>query len=147
MLWKNTKGKEILMKKDNIREVNLYIVVGVLTTLINFIVFNIGLYFNINYRISNTVAFIFSIIFAYIANKLFVFKSKTTGFIELGIEFIKFVSSRLLTYLFELGSLIICVEKICLGKNTSKIIISIIVVILNYILSKTIFSHKGDKVG
>lgn len=134
------------MKKNNIKEVNLYIIVGVLTTLINFIVFNIALYLNINYKISNTVAFIFSIVFAYIANKIFVFKSKTLGFMELLIEFIKFVSSRLLTYIFELGSLIVCVEKLCLGKNISKIIISIIVVILNYILSKTIFSNKGDKV-
>ena len=75
------------------KETFLYVLFGVLTTVVN-----IGIYFiftrifRIDYFTSNTVALIISILFAYITNKFFVFKSKSIEKILLIKEFISFIS-------------------------------------------------------
>ena len=59
------------------KEIILYLIFGVLTTLVNIIIFYL---FNdiikIDYKISNIIAWITSVIFAFITNKLVVFESK-----------------------------------------------------------------------
>ena len=69
--------------KKNIKEIVLYIVFGVLTTVVNFVVFKL---FNMLlgeklYLLNNTVAFIVSVLFAYVTNKIWVFESKKRSYL------------------------------------------------------------------
>ncbi len=130
------------MNKVN-KEIITYVIFGVLTTIVNFVVYGILIVGNIDYRISTTIAFIISILFAYITNKIYVFNSKTYGTIETIVEFIKFLLSRVITYIVDIFGLIILIEIVQIDSMVSKVIINIVVIILNYILSKIIvFQNK-----
>ncbi|HNZ82684.1 MAG TPA: GtrA family protein, partial [Sedimentibacter sp.] len=63
------------MKNIVSKELAAYFIAGVLTTLVNFIVYYAMLFIGIEYKISNTAAFIISVIFAFIVNKKYVFLS------------------------------------------------------------------------
>ena len=100
-----------LLKRVASSEFILYIIVGVLTTLINFVTYAVFVSIlkdkfpdTIYILISNTLAFIIAVIFAYVADKVLVFKNK--DFSKEGIirEFASFISARLIS--FGIGSLI-----------------------------------------
>lgn len=117
-------------------QVNLYIIFGVLTTLINILAYEMINFLGVDYRLSNTIAFIVSVILAYITNKIYVFKSNTPGVNKLIKEIIRFASSRIFTYLLELLILIIFIDGININKSISKWVATGVVVVLNYFLSK-----------
>ena len=140
------------------RELIVYFVFGVCTTIVNLITFKL---FNLilgdeKYLISNVFAWFFSVVFAYTTNKVFVFESKDWGYKTLLKEVTSFFSSRVLTFLIEEFGLYLLVDIVNLknlrldiyvidisGEMIAKIIISVLVVILNYVFSKLfIFKHK-----
>lgn len=138
--------KNIIVKY---KEVILYIVFGGLTTLVNWAVYTpLVHYTNAGIAISNAAAWIVSVVFAFITNKLWVFESKSTKAKLLIKELFSFVASRAVTGAME----IICVPllvKIGLDQTIfgiegawSKLIVSVAVVILNYIFSKLIIFKK-----
>jgi len=121
------------MKFRNLsREVLSYLVVGMLTTLVNFAIYYPLIYAGMDYKLATTAAFIGAVIFAFISNKKFVFLSKK-GFLG---EFIRFMVGRGATYLLDIGSLIFLVEALGISEYVSKIWASILVVISNYLISK-----------
>ena len=64
------------IKKLINKEIILYVIFGVLTTIVNLIAYYLfSNIININYLISNAIAWIISVVFAYITNKFFVFNS------------------------------------------------------------------------
>lgn len=109
-----------------------YIVAGILTTLVNFLVYYVMIYFSIDYKISNTIAFIVSVIFAFIINKKYVFLSNK-GYLN---EFIKFSSGRLFTYILDIGFMILLIEYINVSEYMAKIWTNILVIAVNYFISK-----------
>lgn len=119
-----------------------YIIFGVLTTVINifsYLVLNkIGIY----YVISNVIAFILSIIFAFITNKIYVFNSKTWNLNIVLRESITFLASRLASFIVDTLTLILLVEIIGINDFIAKIIANIIVIIINYLLSKLVVFKK-----
>ena len=59
------------------KEVINYLIFGVLTTLVNFVVYILlARFIHVNETISNAIAWIISVLFAYITNKIYVFNSK-----------------------------------------------------------------------
>ena len=58
------------------KEVIMYLVFGVLTTLVNWICYALLTKKGINMNVSNVIAWIVAVLFAFITNKLFVFESK-----------------------------------------------------------------------
>lgn len=132
--------KKIWMIYDKFKEIFNYIIVGALTTLVSLVsyfvfsrILNIDKMFY--FLLANTLSWILSVLFAYIANKIFVFYSKTLG--KEGLkEFIKFVSSRVLTYLIDIALMFIFVKLVGMNNDISKLIIQFIVLVLNYIFSK-----------
>lgn len=119
------------------RELIDYIFFGGLTTLVNIVVFFIldsGL--NWPYLIANAVAIIVSILFAYITNKLFVFKSTAKSFQENFIEFLKFIGFRLISGLADMLTMWVLVDLIAVDTSISKLLTQFIVVVLNYVFSK-----------
>ena len=130
------------MKKNFNKEIVLYIIIGIITTLINVGLFSLlCLYFE--YKVSNIMTLIVVKITAYVLNKIFVFKSKCNNAFDLIYEFIKFIFFRLITLLIDYFGLILLIEYASINKIISKIIVILIVIILNYIFSKKyVFKEK-----
>lgn len=121
---------------EKLKEVSAYLIFGVLTTLVNIISFYIfNNLLNIDYLIANIISWFLSIIFAYITNKNYVFKNHKEDNFK---TFILFISSRLTTLLLDMLFMILLIEKIQISEINSKIIVQIMVVVINYLLSKLI---------
>lgn len=126
-------------------EIINYLIFGVLTTLVS-----IGTYFifarllNFHYLVSNVLSFIISVLFAFVTNKLYVFKSKDKTKNKVLKEFIAFISSRLLSFGTDTLIMYILVSVIKIDDMIAKIIVQIIVIVMNYILSK-VFVFKKKK--
>lgn len=132
MKWLNKLYKYILTK-----EALLYIIFGIGTTAVNILVFQSLVYFGYKYTISNLIAIIIAKLFAYITNKTIVFKTKTDSFIEFIKEFIRFFIARGFTGIIDFLGLIFLVDILGFKAIISKYFIQIIIIILNYILSKS----------
>lgn len=131
------------------QEIINYLIVGVLTTLVSiFTYFILSLILDINNNIlfifANIISWICAVVFAYITNKKFVFNSTTSNRKEEIKVFSLFVSSRITTLLIELIFMFLTVKVLLLNDKISKVIAQIIVIILNYIISK-IFVFKKKK--
>ncbi len=122
-----------------------YLVFGVLSTIINIIVFAIcEKILHLSTIISNVIAWIIAVLFAYVTNKLYVFDSKTTKKQELAKEILSFFSARIFTLVIETIFLKIVIDKLGFNEILMKIISNVIVIVLNYVFSK-IFIFKEEK--
>lgn len=136
--------EKIINKLFN-REMISYLIFGVLTTVVNLVVFQLcDAVLGIYYIAANVIAWIIAVIFAYVTNKLFVFESKSWELKLVVREVISFGSARILSLLFETGFIALTVEVMGMPKFISKIIASIFVVIINYVASK-LFIFKKKK--
>lgn len=119
------------------REVIDYIIFGGLTTLVNIVAFFIfDTLLNWPYLIANAIAIVVSILFAYITNKLFVFRTKDLPLKENILEFARFIGFRLLSGLADMATMWILVDLLTLDTNIAKLLTQFIVVVLNYVFSK-----------
>ncbi len=134
---------KILSKILN-KEFILYLVFGVLTTLIDTFVFLIANYkFEINYLISNCIAWVLAVLFAYVTSKLFVFKAKNKSILENLKEMFYFFSLRFVSLIVSLVFMYITIEIFLLNELITKLFSSVFVVIVNYIFNKFyIFKNK-----
>lgn len=129
------KIKEIA-KKIFTKEIILYIIFGICTTLVNFGSFYImTTYFKWNENIANFIAIILAVLVAYFTNKDLVFHSNANGKKEKLKEFFKFIAGRAVTMGVEFfGGMILFLLPI--SPIISKCIVTIVVIVLNYIISK-----------
>ena len=128
------------MKNKNLIELINYVVVGGLTTLVNFVVYFFCTHVQLHYLIANVIAWVFAVVFAYIANRKYVFKSEGNN---QKAEFIQFVSLRAVTLIVESLLLFVCIQMLSMNENIAKIIVSIVTVIGNYVFCKfMIFKTK-----
>lgn len=136
-----TKIKKTIKEK---KEIINYFIFGALTTLINLVVYYILTNTilipssNIIMHTANTISWLVAVLFAYITNKLYVFNSKNKKIIK---ELLSFLASRIITLIFETLFLHIFVTMLKLDDQIIKLFATILVIILNYILSK-IFVFK-----
>lgn len=134
-------------------EVGLYLFFGAMTTLVNYIVFVI-FSFILGYEkilIVNTISFIVAVIFAYITNKLYVFHSNSWAPKILIGEILSFASARIFSYFIEQIGLYLSADiwhlerfKIWFfdGIMISKVFLSVLVILLNWVFSKFIIFRK-----
>lgn len=148
--------RRILDQLKKHREVLLYVVFGGLTTLVNFLVFMLctALAGQKYYLWNNAIAWIVSVLFAYVTNKLFVFQSKSCATKVIAKELTGFVAARIFSFGVEELGMWLCVDIWAIGDLTlftrtitgqmiAKILLAVIVVILNYFFSKfLVFSRK-----
>lgn len=126
------------------KEIINYLIFGVLTTLVNFIVYIIlAKALSVDENISNVIAWIVSVAFAYITNKIYVFESKTQGVRAIVKEVFSFVGCRLFSGVVDIVSFGILVTGVKMNDIVAKIVIAILVVILNYIFSKLIIFKRN----
>lgn len=142
------------------KETILYIVFGLLTTVVSFVSLKVfdTIFSSRLYLLSNTFSWLLSVAFAYVTNKLFVFESKSWSFAVLKKEVPSFLTARIASYFIEQGGLWLFMDVIGFngrvfdfiviklsGLMTAKIILSVVVVIINYVLSKFIIFAKKTK--
>ena len=159
MFWKGNsmynKFMEIYKKH---KEIILYAIFGGLTTLVNFVVtFIIQKGFGlagegIEFTITNAIAWFCAVTFAYVTSHLYVFESKAHGVKAITVEATKFVGSRIFTGIIEM---LLPTGLVALGVTGSlfsfegfwaKAITGVVVIILNYVLSKLfVFRKKKEE--
>lgn len=132
-----------LWKKFINPETISYLIFGVLTTVINILVF-MFCYEKLHWNevIANTVAWTIAVIFAFITNKLYVFKSKSFEVNIFWRELITFLVARLLSLGVDDLGIWLLVGVNHANDLISKIAMNVIVVIINYVLSKLIIFKK-----
>ncbi len=138
------KIKQLLKKYETII---LYLIFGVLTTVVNIIlyyIFNDLLELQIlegyNYLVASVIAWVGAVLFAYITNKLYVFKKKSKE--KIFREIISFITFRLLTLVFDLIIMYVLVDMIKVDDLISKVVANIVVIVLNYVFSKIFIFKK-----
>ena len=124
------------------KEVLWYGFFGVLTTLINIVSFYFLDKAGMDVYIANLLAWVLSVLFAFVTNKLFVFHSKSMQFSVFLKEMISFFFFRLLSLGIDMGGMFICLNFLSMGKMISKIFMNVIVIIANYIFSKLFVFKK-----
>lgn len=126
------------------KEIIMFGIFGILTTLINVISFYI-FHFYINYLLSNAIAWLISIIFAYITNRMYVFNSRVSGLKNIIKEFNLFLISRLLSGVLDMALMFIFIDFLHWDNFSSKVLVNIFVVITNYLFSKLlVFNLRGN---
>ena len=125
-------------------EVITYLFFGVLSTIVNYIVY-LPAYLLLGWSaaVSNAVAWVVAVAFAYLTNKPFVFKSNDWSRKTVIPELTKFVSCRVATGVAETLMLLVTVDVLNWNGTIWKLITSVLVVVLNYIGSKlVVFRNK-----
>ena len=142
--YKKDKKRESIIKNiskiyKKYEEIINYLIVGGLTTVVSLVVYyTCVLTFlspnnPIELQIANIISWIISVLFAYITNRKYVFKSKEKNKVK---ESIKFVGSRISTLLLDMLTMFIFVTLLHVNDKISKLIAQVLVVIGNYIISK-----------
>ena len=136
-----------LSKKLLTKEVILYIIFGVLTTIINLVVsFVLEGIIHIDGAIASAIGIICAVLVAYFTNRKWVFNTTAKGFKENLNEFIKFILGRAITMILEQGGVIIFYSCMKLPFMPVKLTLTIIVIIVNFFFSKFFaFTKKDNK--
>ena len=122
------------------KEILNYLVVGFLTTVVSILSYNLFRLFIENYTVCTILSWIVSVLFAYVTNRKYVFKSNEKNILK---EFVSFTTARILSLIFEIIAMYVFVEFIMLDDRISKIIVQFVIVILNYIFSKLFVFKKS----
>ncbi len=124
------------------RDILLYLVFGVLTTIVNYLVYFPCCAVGLPAAVSNAIAWVVSVLFAYLTNKPFVFGSVDWSLKTVFPEACKFFGCRVGSGVLETGILFVTVDLLHWSSGLWKIVTSILVVVLNYIGSKLLVFRK-----
>ena len=126
------------------KELISYVFWGAATTAVNYCVYFLCTQLlQIQYLISNVLSWVAAVAFAFVVNKLFVFASKSWKAGTVLPELWKFVSARILSGVMETGILFLFVELLKLPDGPVKIAAGVLVILLNYAVSKWLIFKKG----
>ena len=131
------------------REYILYLVFGVLTTVVNYIVYiPLASFLGMEVTLANAIAWVAAVAFAYITNRKWVFESRADGAGNILREIGEFDLGRLITLGLEELILFVFIDLIHLDSSLWKIVIklfaSVITIVLNYVFSKFIIFKKPE---
>ena len=147
------------LKKLLNRETVLYIIFGVATTVVNYVVFHLlynVLWHQRNSLTANAAAFVAAVIFAFVVNKLFVFESRSWNEDTLKREIPSFLAARIGSFGIEEAGLFLAEKVLKLGGiiavtvgslsldwiTVIKVALAFVVVALNYVFCKLIVFKK-----
>ena len=138
------KIKELYLKY---KEIINYLIVGVLTTVVSLTVYY-GLVLTvldpqnpIQLQAANIVSWVCAVIFAYWANRKFVFESKSTEIVK---EASAFVTARIGTLVMDMVFMFVTVSLFGMNDKVAKLLDQVMVTIANYVFSK-LFVFKDKK--
>ena len=120
-----------------------YLFFGVLTTVVNYAVY-LPCYnlLGLSASVSNVIAWVVAVVFAYLTNKPWVFKSHDWSMQTVVPELAKFIACRVGSGVLETGIIFVFVDWLGFDGNVFKLVTSVLVVVLNYIGSKLLVFKK-----
>lgn len=123
-----------------------YLFIGGMTTVISIITYAAFLYVGVHYTLANILSWIVAVLFAYLANKLFVFQTKGVRGKALLREIALFFGARVFSLLVEEAGLFLFIETMHIDEMIAKLIMQVVVIVLNYVFSKlVIFKKKPEE--
>lgn len=152
--------KKIIELINKYKELILYVIFGGFTTVVNFIAFWVcgKILGEQLYLVSNAIAWFAAVVFAYFTNKIFVFESKSFAPKVIIKEIGVFFTARVVSFGIEEGGLWIFVDAFKFGEYSfdlfgfsisgqliAKLLLAVIVVVLNYFISKFVAFSKKNK--
>ena len=121
----------------------MYLVFGVLTTLVDWVVYRALRLSGLGYMFSNVAAWVAAVIFAFVTNKFMVFNSKSVDRLIIIKEFISFVGARVFSLLLQLAGIELMIDYANINEYIAKAVMTVVVVVCNYVFSKLfIFKDK-----
>ena len=94
---------------------------------------------------ANVIAWAAAVAFAYVTNRIWVFESKRRGFLPILGEMIAFAGGRVLTLLLQEAIMGVFCTWLGFNEYLFKIIAAVLVVILNYFISKLLVFRKSRR--
>ena len=132
--------------QEALRELIVYGAVGVSVTVLNILLYYVlSRYTPLHYTAANVLSFIIANIYAFFANKLFVFRSKSFEPKVFASEALGFAAARGTSCVIDLFIMFIGVSLLTLPDMWVKAASSIVIIVLNYIVSKFMIFKKGGK--
>lgn len=134
------------MDKSKLKEIFLYLVFGVLTTIVA-----LGVYYALVFtvldpenpvqlQIANVLSWICAVLFAYFTNRKWVFESTDQN---VAAEMAKFFSARIFSLVLDMLIMLVFVTLLRMNDKIIKLASQVVVVVVNYLLSKLfVFSNK-----
>lgn len=139
------KKKNLLHRVLTNREIMSYLVFGVLTTVVNYIVyFACTRLFHIDYLVSNGLAWILAVLFAFVTNRRWVFQSEAEGFSEVFVEGVRFFGGRVASLILDMAIMYVGISLMGLGDYDFwvKTVSQVAVIVSNYAISKFFVFRK-----
>ena len=131
------------MKRESLRQLSLYLVVGVMTTLIN-----IASYFCLTRLLgcaimpATAIAWVVAVMFAFVANKWVVFRARNLSPTAVFREMVAFFSCRLATGLIDTVAMGFFVEVLGFPDVAMKALANCLIIVGNYLASKYVVFRK-----
>ena len=120
-----------------------YLFFGVLTTVVNYMVYLPCLNFlGFSAAVSNCIAWVVAVTFAFLTNKPFVFQSHDWSRKTVVPEFTKFIATRISSGVLETVILLIAVDTLGGNGNIWKLVTQVMVIVVNYVGSKLLVFKK-----
>ncbi|MCD7835483.1 MAG: GtrA family protein, partial [Lachnospiraceae bacterium] len=130
------KIKALLIKYQ---EIIAYLIVGVLNTIVSWAAFFVCAYTILDATIVwqnmllSVISWVVGVVFGYFMNRWFVFRSKEK---DIWKEFLQFSGGRVSTWLLDMVMMVVMVNLLGINEAVSKIFVSVLVMIGNYLISK-----------
>lgn len=138
------KIKALLIKYE---EIIAYLIVGVLNTIVSWAAFFVCAYTFLDAQIVwqnmllSVISWVVGVVFGYFMNRKFVFKSKEP---DIWKEFLQFSGGRVSTWLLDMVMMVLMVNLLKINEAFSKIFVSVLVMIGNYLISKLFVFKKKE---
>lgn len=128
------------------RELLAYGIIGVSTTLLNFLLYYVMTrVLNIDYMVANVMAYLIALIYAFFTNKYIVFVSKSVSKAVIFHETISFFGMRLIAGILDSFLMYIGVDVLTINDSLTKIVVTLLIIIINYFVSKYMVFTKNKE--
>ena len=127
------------------KEILLYLFFGGLSFIVSistYAAFNVGM--RINELVANVLSWVITVLFAFLTNRVWVFQSPTNGTSEFMKQMLVFYAGRVITLVIEEVILLVFITWLGFDSMVVKIVAQVIVILLNYVISKVVvFNNEG----
>ncbi len=128
---------------DKHRDVVPYIVFGVLTTVVNVAVYWMAAHLlGFSVMPSTVIAWVLAVLFAYVTNRKWVFRSEAKGAAAIAREMIAFFACRLATGALDVGCMFLFVDVLAFDDVVVKAAANVLVIVLNYVASRLVIFRR-----
>ena len=129
------------------KEILLYLFFGGCSFIISIVSYSIAnISFGVNELIANIISWILAVVFAFFTNRIWVFQSGTHSGKAFLVQITNFFGGRILTLIVEEVIIFVFITILGLPSVAVKIAAQVVVIVLNYIISKLwVFKKKPEK--